>query len=284
MQTLVTIGEFSRLSHLTAKALRHYHDVGLLTPAQIDSSGYRRYGVAQVQQAQLVRRLRLLEMPVPDIKAVLAAEDETARDAAIAQHLQRMEETLGRTTQVVASLRALLRPADGPIGVEYRAIAATSVIGIRAKVRRADVGDWCGASFPRIEAAVAAAGTDPVGPGGATYDAAFFEQDVGEVLVFVPVAQPHPLTTLPGFPADTGPGRIESTTLPGGRFAVAVHTGDYEDIDRSYGRLGGHVAEHDRPLPEPIREHYLVGPDRTPNPHEYRTEIWWPIRGRRRTD
>ena len=106
-------------------------------------------------------------------------------------------------------------------------------------------------SFPLLDAAVAGAGTDPAGPGGATYDAAFFEQDVGEVLVFVPVAQPPPLQALPEFPADdsgSGPA-IESMTLPAGRFAVAVHAGGYEDIDRSYGRLGSHVAEHDEPLP-----------------------------------
>ena len=72
MQNLVTIGEFSRLSHLTAKALRHYHEVGLLVPDRIDSSGYRRYSTAQVPQAQLVRRLRELDMPVPDVKAVLS--------------------------------------------------------------------------------------------------------------------------------------------------------------------------------------------------------------------
>ena len=280
MQTLVTIGEFSRLSHLTAKALRHYHDVGLLNPAQVDSTGYRRYGVEQVQQAQLVRRLRLLDMPVPDIKAVLAAETDSARDAAIAQHLQRMEETLGRTTQVVASLRALLRPPDTPVGVEYRTVAASSVIGIRAQVRRADVGEWCAASFPVIDAAVAGAETDPAGPGGATYDADFFERDLGEVLAFVPVAGPSAFSKRPpALPAEFGSGRIESVTLPAGRFAVTVHAGGYDDIDRTYGRLGSHVAEHDDPLPEPIREHYLLGPNRTPNPHDYRTEIWWPIRG-----
>ena len=97
------------------------------------------------------------------------------------------------------------------------------------------------------------------------------------MLVLVPVAQP-----IPEFPGDVGPGRIESLVLPAGRFAVAVHAGGYEDIDRSYGRLGSHVAEHDDPLPEPIRENYLVGPDRTPQPHDYRTEIWWPIQGRTR--
>lgn len=280
MQTLVTIGEFSRLSHLTAKALRHYHEVGLLTPVLVDSSGYRRYGVGQVQRAQLVRRLRLLEMPVPEIKAVLAAETETARDAAIAQHLQRMEDTLGRTTQVVASLRAILRPPEGPLGVEYRTIAAAPAIGIRAQVHRSDVADWCARTFPRLGAELARAGSDPAGPAGATYDSVFFEQDIGEVLAFVPVAHPVPVSA--GGPDPGGgsrnEGRIESLSLPDGRFAIAVHAGSFDEIDGSYGRLGSHVAEHDDPLPEPIREHYLVGPDRTPHPHEYRTEIWWPIR------
>lgn len=43
MSTLITIGDFSRMTHLSVKALRHYHDVGLLEPVEVDpSSGYRR--------------------------------------------------------------------------------------------------------------------------------------------------------------------------------------------------------------------------------------------------
>ena len=38
MTASVTIGEFSRLTHLSVKTLHHYHDVGLLTPAGIDPS------------------------------------------------------------------------------------------------------------------------------------------------------------------------------------------------------------------------------------------------------
>ncbi|MET0865644.1 MAG: MerR family transcriptional regulator [Nakamurella sp.] len=268
---LVTIGEFARLTHLTVKALRHYHDVGLLTPALIDSSGYRRYGLAQVQQAQLVRRLRQLEMPVPDVAAVLAAPDDRARDAAIAEHLTRMEATLGRTTQVVASLRQLLQPVDSALEVENRTVAASSVLGIRAQVPRSAVGEWCGESFQTLYDAIARAGIDPAGPGGATYSVEFFEQDLGEVVAFVPVAGTPPCSARPL--SDS----IEAVTLPAGRFAVAVHAGGYADIDRSYGRLGSYVAVHNHPEPLPIREHYLVGP-----PHQgeqdYRTEIWWPIR------
>ena len=266
MQALVTIGEFSRLSHLTTKALRHYHDVGLLSPELIDSSGYRRYAPDQVQQAQLVRRLRLLDMPVPEIAAVLAAPDAKSRDRAIAEHLQRMEDELGRTQQVVTSLRALLAPSAAPPQVEYRTVGDLPVVGIRAEVRRSDVEQWCSVTFPQLYEAVARSGAEPAGPGGATYDAGFFEQDVGEVVAFVPVA---------GCESAASP--AESLALPAGRFAVAVHAGAFDDIDLSYGRLGGEVAEHDQPLSLPIREHYLIGPNHTADPQQFRTEIWWPI-------
>ncbi len=42
MSTLVSIGDFSRMTHLSIKALRFYHDQGLLEPTRIDpDSGYR---------------------------------------------------------------------------------------------------------------------------------------------------------------------------------------------------------------------------------------------------
>jgi DNA-binding transcriptional MerR regulator len=266
MEALVTIGEFSRLSHLTTKALRHYHDVGLLRPELIDSSGYRRYAPGQVQQAQLVRRLRLLDMPVPEIAAVLAAQDDESRDRAIADHLQRMEDELGRTQQVVASLRALLRPPAAPPQVEYRTVGELTVLGIRAEVRKSGVERWLSVAFPQLYEAVARSGVDPAGAGGATYDARFFEDDVGEVVAFVPVARRGSVS-----------GPAEPLQLAAGRFAVAVHAGAFDDIDISYGRLGSHVARDDQPLPLPIREHYLIGPNHTADPPQFRTEIWWPI-------
>lgn len=271
MDGTVTIGEFSRLTHLTAKALRHYHDAGLLIPERIDTTGYRRYGSGQVRQAQLIGRLRRLDMPLPEIKAVLAAPDEERRDQAIAAHLQRMEGALGRTTQVVASLRGLLGPQPMPLAVEYRTVPAMPVLGIRDRVTHADIESWCAQAYPALHEALAAAGVDPAGPGGASYDKGFFEQDVGEVMAFVPVAD-----TLPAA-ARGGVDRCQPLTLPGGRFAMAQHSGPYIEIDRSYGALGSHVAAHDAAQPDPIRELYHIGPDQVQDPAQYRTEIWWPI-------
>ena len=65
----VTIGEFSRASHLSVKTLRHYHEVGLLEPSEVDpANGYRYYAEDQIPVAQVIRRLRGLEMPVAEVK------------------------------------------------------------------------------------------------------------------------------------------------------------------------------------------------------------------------
>ena len=84
----LTVGDFSRITHLSVKTLRHYHEVGLLQPATVNpSTGYRYYSGEQVPTAQVIRRLRDLEMPVSEVKAVLDAPDAVARNALIAAHL-----------------------------------------------------------------------------------------------------------------------------------------------------------------------------------------------------
>ncbi len=76
MSVLLTIGEFSRMTHLSVKALRHYDDLDLLSPAEVDgSSGYRRYATGQVPIAQVIRRFRDLDMPLEEIRSVLNAPD-----------------------------------------------------------------------------------------------------------------------------------------------------------------------------------------------------------------
>jgi DNA-binding transcriptional MerR regulator len=107
----LTVGDFSRITHLSVKTLRHYHEVGLLEPATVNpGTGYRYYSTAQVPTAQVIRRLRDLEMPVSQVKAVLDAPDAPARNALIAAHLGQLEAELAETRAAVESLRHLLQP------------------------------------------------------------------------------------------------------------------------------------------------------------------------------
>src|ERR1700757_3741360 len=106
MRTRVTIGDFSRASHLTVKTLRHYHEVGLLEPSEVDpDNGYRYYSEDQIPLAQVIRRLRGLQMPVADVKSVLAAPDSDTRNRLILEHLDRLERELAQTREAVGELR-----------------------------------------------------------------------------------------------------------------------------------------------------------------------------------
>jgi DNA-binding transcriptional MerR regulator len=267
MPALLTIGEFSRASYLTIKTLRHYHDAGLLEPAQVDtSSGYRHYRADQIATAQTIRRLRELEMPVEQVKGVLHAADAGERNALIAAHLERMEQQLERTTAAVASLRALLQEPEGAIAVEFRAIPPTPALSISAVVSLDALVSWWTAAFDELTGTLAANGLRPAGNSGALYFQEVFEQAHGEVVVFVPVAE-----------RVTAAGRARRLTVPAAELAVTIHHGAHDDFDRSYGALGRYLAEHDLKVEEPVREYYLVGPRHTEDASQWQTEIAWPV-------
>ena len=72
MSTRLAIGDFSKMTYLSIKALRRYHDMGLLVPADVDpSSGYRYYEPSQVPVGQVIRRFRDLGMPLEQVKQVI---------------------------------------------------------------------------------------------------------------------------------------------------------------------------------------------------------------------
>ncbi|MEU4253356.1 helix-turn-helix domain-containing protein [Amycolatopsis sp. NPDC026612] len=79
--SMVSIGEFSRLSRLSPKALRLYDELGLLQPAHVDAdTGYRWYAVTQLDQARLVASLRRAGVPLARIRAILALDPASAAE------------------------------------------------------------------------------------------------------------------------------------------------------------------------------------------------------------
>lgn len=266
MGARVPIGDFAVMSHLSRKALRHYHELGILEPAHIDAAtGYRFYDTSQVDQAQLIRRFRSLEMPIPDIKALLSAGDAASRTTIIANHLRRMEEQLAQTTNAVAELRELLEPMGPHPRVELRHEPAVAVWSIRAVVDSVDIDRWFTANMRQLATALTTSGTHPDGPLGGVYDRELFTEERGEATLFVPVAASVP-------PPET----VRAEMLPPADVAVVTHNGSGPGIDRTYGMLGAYVHEHLISHEGPIREHYVGAP--LSNLTDYTaTEICWPI-------
>jgi len=93
---LMSISRFAHLSGVTVHMLRHYDEIGILTPAAVDiGSGYRRYHLDQTRLARLIRWLRGCAVPIDIIKQVLVAD--AANDNVTVEDLLRRHK--GRLTR-----------------------------------------------------------------------------------------------------------------------------------------------------------------------------------------
>jgi DNA-binding transcriptional MerR regulator len=267
MTTRLSIGDFSRMTYLSVKSLRRYHDMGLLEPAHIDPyTGYRYYEASQVPVGQAIRRFRDLEMPLEQLKEVLHAPDASARNKLIIAHLEHMESALQQTQQTVASLRALLEQPHAPIAVEYRSVAAATAIAISEPVHRSDLATWWAEAFDELHRVLASSSAARAGPDGALYPNEFFEQELGKVVAYIPVAD---------MPAPSG--RPQLIEIPAAELAVTVHSGAISELDQTYGALGTFVAEREIGVQGPIREHYVVSADVASAEPAHHTEVCWPV-------
>ena len=269
MRPSLAIGDFSRATHLSVKTLRHYHRIGLLEPADVDpTTGHRRYTTDQIPTAQVIRRFRSLDMPLGEIKAVIAAPDVDARNDLIAAHLSRLEENLSQTQETVASLRSLLQQPSGsaPIDIVHRSVEAVPTAAVSEVIDAADAVSWYRGALGELHATLAAQGVPIGGPGGGIFSNSLFSDERGQATIFVPITgRVRPI------------GRVQLLVVPAAELAVIAHAGSHTDIDQAYGTLATYVTRHALAVDGPIREYYPVGPHQTADESRWRTEIGWPI-------
>lgn len=268
--TVLSIGDFSRMTHLSVKALRHYHDVGVLEPVAVDRfTGYRSYDTTQISTAQVIRRLRDLQMPLDQIRSVLTAPDLEARNREIAAHLQRMEEQLAATRVSVEALRRLLEGPPAAPTVTFRRIPAAVALGVEETVDVSEAPAWGTRTYEEIRRVRESLGLAASGAPGALFPSDYFQLERGRLTAFVPVEPGEPRPALPEGP-------VRWLEIPALDAAVALHEGPLSEIDRTYGALGSAVAERVIGVEGPIREYFLVGADSWDAPHR-RTEVCWPV-------
>ena len=269
MQNGLAIGDFARATHMSVKTLRYYHRVGLLEPADVDrDTGYRRYTTDQIPAAQIIRRFRDLDMPVEEVKQVLAAPDIETRNELIAAHLNRLEAGLTRTQDAVSSLRDLLaRPSPPELAdIGRLRVDATPAAAISETLDIEDAGPWYQGALGELYATIDAQDQSPGGPSGGIYATELFSHGLGQATVFVPCTGPlRPM------------GRVTSLVVPPGEFATVIHPGPGNGIDRAYGSLASYVTQHALAVDGPIREYYLTGRHDTLDTAQWRTQICWPI-------
>jgi DNA-binding transcriptional MerR regulator len=105
---MITIGQLADYAGVTIKAVRHYHQRGLLEEPPRDSSGYRRYSAGHAIDLVKIKTLAEAGVPLARIKELLTADPDrfVTAIAEIDHNLQERAEELLRTRERIARLNA----------------------------------------------------------------------------------------------------------------------------------------------------------------------------------
>ena len=178
MRAGLTIGEFATLSHLSVRTLRRYHEAGLLEPAAVDPfTGYRYYAAEQIPPAQVIHRLRELDVPLAEVKAILATGDPQRRAELITGHLQRLEDNSTGRRLPSSRCASCCAPARADLHVEVRSVPARTVATISGHMPREEMLRWYDDAMAELDAAFPAA--DRTGPPGGRYANELFTEGAG---------------------------------------------------------------------------------------------------------
>jgi DNA-binding transcriptional MerR regulator/effector-binding domain-containing protein len=262
---MFSIGQFSRITGLTIKTIRLYHEKELLIPKWVDATtGYRYFDDRNVDQARAISYLRELMFPLTDIKEIL---DGFSEDSDILSFLEKQQAMIQRKmaelNQAALSLDDIIQKEkeaqnmleESSYSVSEKEIDESQVAGLRWKGRYADIG-------PIFGKLAKLAGRYIKGkPMNLYYDSEYKEE--ADMETCYPVRDMKPS------------GDLLVHRLPAGRCVFLIHKGPYENLNRSYAKVMEYLQQKGYEAQTPIRELYLKGPGMIfrGNPKNYLTEI-----------
>ena len=246
------IGEFSRLSRVSVRMLRHYDQLGLLKPSQTDSStNYRYYSADQLPRLNRILALRDLGFSLEQIAGLL--DEDLPPDQLLgmlklkrAEIEQQMEVEQMRLARLEARIRQMNEKADHiAYDVILRDIGSELVATYRQVVPDDERVQYM---FHEVETYVAchpgARADKP--PFTIYHDAEYRDKDI-DAEIAVPLKFPVPGTDV-----------IHVRELPGiSSAACLVHTGNYLTLYQAYNALLCWIEANDYRMTGPIREVYL---------------------------
>jgi DNA-binding transcriptional MerR regulator len=246
------IGEFSRLSRVSVRMLRHYDQLGLLTPSQTDRfTGYRYYSADQLPRLNRILALRDLGFSLEQIAGML--DEDLSTDQLLGMlKLKRaeVEEQMKLEQQKLARLEVRIRQmGESPRRGSYEVVLRDIEPQLAATYREvAADDDRIQQMFDRVEVYVAqyegARADKP--PFSIYYDDEYREKDVdAEAAVPLKYAIPESESIrVRQFP------RLSNV-------ACVVHVGDYSAIYQAYNALLAWIEANEYRMVGPIREVYL---------------------------
>lgn len=261
---MFTIGEFSRLSHISARMLRHYDAIGLLSPAQVGENGYRYYTREQLAQLSRIETLKGYGFSLGEVRALLSLpEGELAQRLRIRRceahkELQAMRRAIRQMEDAMMEMEGITMAKERYHVIELYS-PAQKVFGIR---RTIDVAKTH-ALFQELEEERKARGYARTGVTQQMYLGEEFNHTAMDVEAQVEVE-------------GEGPG---IHTIPACTYVAVTHVGPYETIQYAYEAIAAYLGEHpDCQVCGPSVERYLKDEGMAASSEELETAVLFPIR------
>ena len=262
---MLKIGEFSKLSHLTVKALRFYEREGILLPASTDEwTGYRFYETSQLEAAACIRAYRQLELSIDEIRAILAGTDVRQ---ILSEKAKALTEEKNRIDSRLSIINHILEDKEMKYQVTEKQIPEMIVYSSETVLKQySDIMQWipsvgkeCLRLNPQIKC------TEP------PYE--FCEYPDGEYKeTDIKIRHNEAVTTM-----GRENGKISFRILPPAKVLSIFHKGPYDNIGDAYAYIMKYAEQNGYKPAGLARECYIDGIWNKENPDEWLTEIQLPI-------
>lgn len=271
---MLKIGEFSRLSRVSIRMLRHYDAIGLLQPAQLDEqTGYRYYTEAQLPLASRVAALRDMGFSLAVIREILR---DGTREMLERQLLLRRAELAALADETARRLRlldvTLDRVRKDEDAMKYDVSLKTFPERYAATVRDTlPCYEQEGLLWQTLMAETQDMDLVPDSP--CICCAVFHDREHRESNVDVEVQK-----SVRGRYPNTA--HVRFRTIEAVTAATTVCRGSYEQMDGAMASVAEWVRDNGFGFSGPAFLIYHVSPHETDNPDEYVTEICFPVEKR----
>jgi DNA-binding transcriptional MerR regulator len=258
---LLTSGDFSRRSRLSAKALRLYEQQGLLVPDEVDATNrYRRYRAGRLADARLIVWLRRLDMPLADVAGVLAAPP-AEREALVAAYWDEAEARFAAQRWLAARVREEVSGHEGARTMTQhiltRDVPASLVLTEQRHVTPEELPTWISQAMTRLLAAAARAGGPTANP-FVVYHGEINHESDGPAEVCIPIDSARAAAT--GAPTRQEPAHREAY------LRITKAQVEFPQILSAYDAVGHWLGDNGHTATLPPREVYFAdwdaaGPD-----------------------
>lgn len=261
---MLTIGEFSKLCHVSARMLRHYDKIGLLRPCHIgEGNGYRYYDASQLRALSRIETLKNYGFSLTEIAGLLPlpegelAQRVHARRIKAYAQLNDLRRTIRRMENDIIKMEGL-QLAQEKYHVIVMDAPQQQVFGIRRTINIAQTHELFQELYQEMERrGLKRSGATQLIYHGEEFDYAHMDVE----------AQ-----------AQVNGGGEGVTTIPAGLYLAVTHTGPYEEVHFAYDAVASYLAAHPQyKVCGPSIERYIKDEDMVKSPEELETGVLFPV-------